>query len=47
MEEIMAGKIEIVVTHGIGIQNKNFADGLIDEMNGRLQDFGVLNWTRF
>jgi len=45
MEEIMAAEIGILVMHGIGIQNKNFADGLIDEMNGRLQDLGILPGT--
>jgi len=45
MEEIMAAEIGILVMHGIGIQNKNFADGLIDEMNGRLQDLGILSGT--
>ncbi len=37
----MAPEIGILVIHGIGIQNKNFAAGLIDEMNGRLKNLGV------
>src|SRR5262245_28328237 len=41
----MAAEIGILVIHGIGIQNKNFVDGLIDEMNGRLHDLGILPGT--
>src|SRR5215475_6492524 len=38
----MAPEIGILVIHGIGVQEKNFADGFIDKVNGRLKDVGVL-----
>ena len=34
-------EIGILVIHGIGIQDKNFANGLIDKVNGRLKNNGV------
>lgn len=38
----MAPEIGILVIHGIGIQKTNFADDLIDKMNDRLKDVGVI-----
>ena len=38
----MAPEVGILVIHGIGIQKKNFADDLIDKMNGRLKGLGVV-----
>ena len=38
----MAPEIGILVIHGIGTQEKNFADGLINKVNGRLKDVGVI-----
>jgi hypothetical protein len=35
----MAPEIGILVIHGIGIQEKNFADGLKDKVNGRLKKY--------
>jgi hypothetical protein len=37
----MAPEIGILVIHGIGIQDKNFANGLIDKVNGHLKNIGV------
>jgi pimeloyl-ACP methyl ester carboxylesterase len=37
----MAPEIGILVVHGIGVQDKNFANGLITKVNGRLKDIGV------
>jgi pimeloyl-ACP methyl ester carboxylesterase len=37
----MAPEIGILVIHGIGIQDKNFANGLIDKVNGSLKNNGV------
>jgi hypothetical protein len=34
----MAPQIGNLVIHGIGIQDKNFANGLIDKVNGRLKN---------
>src|SRR5215471_21668421 len=37
----MSPEIGILVIHGIGNQDKHFADGLMDKVNGRLKDIGV------
>lgn len=37
----MAPEIGILVIHGIGVQEKNFADGLKDKVNGLLKDAGT------
>ncbi len=44
----MASEIGVLVVHGIGVQNPNFADGFIARMNARLDRLqvapGVVEW---
>jgi pimeloyl-ACP methyl ester carboxylesterase len=37
----MAPEIGILVIHGIGRQNKDYANGLINKVNGRLKEIGM------
>ena len=37
----MASVIGVLVVHGIGVQEKDFADDFISEMNDRLMDLHV------